>query len=580
MITKFLASLLAATIAFCAPAYAACTGNGNCALLDNGTTGKLAPINVQLAYKAIGDGIADDTTPIQNAINAACSAGGGAVYLPTGFYLISNVLNIPCSQVGLLGDGFTTAIINNSTTLDLVHFTGTLVAPINYNFIKHIRVYSNSAPSTSVASIAVSIVFATNFQMEDLSAANRTTQIYVQDTPGFIASNVWTLRGYPAVNSNDTYIGMRFTSTSAAVAAGFTNDQPRIYKYVSTALASNGSTYGTPQGATSYGLLYDGYNLRNLSCTDCDFDTTSYGAYVDGTNADGAHTADIRFTSSNSDGYGIAGFYFKNLVPVNGSAQISLTGGWTSAGVSGLSSTLSYGVYVANVAGFSMVGVSNIGNNNKGYSEGVYVTNSSNVQILGSSFYDFWQSVNLDASGGSVSKFSIVSNKFFEDSNAGSGQTAASYIDLNNSSDGVISNNTFNGTSSAQVTTAIYGVSVSNVTGVNNVCNTSIVSVCLNGVNVGYNSNTFGVGQSFTNVTGSRALSTTYTNPTHATIFVVAQCNGYGQYNATVNGVTFNVGYTSNSNTALSVYFPVPPDGTYSISVATSGSVASWYEFK
>jgi polygalacturonase len=40
-------------------------------------------------YNAAGNGVADDTTAIQNAINAANTAGGGRVYLPAGVYLLS-----------------------------------------------------------------------------------------------------------------------------------------------------------------------------------------------------------------------------------------------------------------------------------------------------------------------------------------------------------------------------------------------------------------------------------------------------------------------------------------------------------
>src|SRR4051795_8038292 len=38
------------------------------------------------AYGAVGDGIADETAPIQAAIDAARAAGGGAVLFPAGTY--------------------------------------------------------------------------------------------------------------------------------------------------------------------------------------------------------------------------------------------------------------------------------------------------------------------------------------------------------------------------------------------------------------------------------------------------------------------------------------------------------------
>lgn len=50
--------------------------------------------NVKDDYSAKGDGTTDDTTSIQNAINAAHIDGGGTVFFPTGTYLITAVLTI------------------------------------------------------------------------------------------------------------------------------------------------------------------------------------------------------------------------------------------------------------------------------------------------------------------------------------------------------------------------------------------------------------------------------------------------------------------------------------------------------
>ena len=57
------------------------------------------------AYGATGNGTTDDTTAIQNAINAAEAAGGGQVYFPPGTYLInSGPLIVDNSYVTLIGD--------------------------------------------------------------------------------------------------------------------------------------------------------------------------------------------------------------------------------------------------------------------------------------------------------------------------------------------------------------------------------------------------------------------------------------------------------------------------------------------
>lgn len=54
------------------------------------------------SYGAVGDGVTDDLTEIQAAINAAGDAGGGTVFFPPGTYLVSNRI-APRSNVTLLG---------------------------------------------------------------------------------------------------------------------------------------------------------------------------------------------------------------------------------------------------------------------------------------------------------------------------------------------------------------------------------------------------------------------------------------------------------------------------------------------
>ncbi|MCC3372124.1 glycoside hydrolase family 55 protein [Cohnella sp. REN36] len=53
-------------------------------------------------YNAVGDGTTDDMSAIQNALNAASSAGGGTVYVPPSKYLVSGTLSVP-SNVELRG---------------------------------------------------------------------------------------------------------------------------------------------------------------------------------------------------------------------------------------------------------------------------------------------------------------------------------------------------------------------------------------------------------------------------------------------------------------------------------------------
>jgi len=67
------------------------------------------------AYGAVGDGVTDDTTAIQAAIDAAETAGGGIVFLPEGSYLVTSGLTLP-SEVSLWGSGGEASVVGYSAT--------------------------------------------------------------------------------------------------------------------------------------------------------------------------------------------------------------------------------------------------------------------------------------------------------------------------------------------------------------------------------------------------------------------------------------------------------------------------------
>lgn len=66
------------------------------------------------AYSAVGDGTVDDTTAIQQAINAANTAGGGVVSFPKGTYKITSELTV-YSNITLQGVSMESSIIKQAT---------------------------------------------------------------------------------------------------------------------------------------------------------------------------------------------------------------------------------------------------------------------------------------------------------------------------------------------------------------------------------------------------------------------------------------------------------------------------------
>lgn len=64
-------------------------------------------------FGAVGDGVTDDTTGIQNALNYVASQSGGKVIIPSGIYKISATLNVS-TQVEIVGDNNWTSVLRST----------------------------------------------------------------------------------------------------------------------------------------------------------------------------------------------------------------------------------------------------------------------------------------------------------------------------------------------------------------------------------------------------------------------------------------------------------------------------------
>jgi len=72
------------------------------------------------SYGATGDGVTDDTTACQDAIDAAEAAGGGIVFFPVGSYLVSGLV-VNADNVIAAGAGWG-SILQSSSAVDLITF--------------------------------------------------------------------------------------------------------------------------------------------------------------------------------------------------------------------------------------------------------------------------------------------------------------------------------------------------------------------------------------------------------------------------------------------------------------------------
>ena len=91
-------------------------------------------------------------------------------------------------------------------------------------------------------------------------------------------------------------------------------------------------------------------------------------------------------------------------------------------------------------------------------------------------------------------------------------------------------------------------------------------------------------GQTWQNLTASRALSTTYTNSTGKPILVQAFCTAAtvnAQTTLTINSIVVATHCLAGSTTGGTVYGIVPPGGTYSVAQGgSSAAIQIWTELR
>lgn len=116
------------------------TFNGN-------SIGQSQFVNVK-EYGAVGDGVTDDSTAIQSAIDYVGGLGGGTVYLPVGVYLIGNTLSVS-SNIEILGASKEATIIKDHADLGANRLF--LIEGTDVDYIKNVS-FKNLTFKNGVAS--------------------------------------------------------------------------------------------------------------------------------------------------------------------------------------------------------------------------------------------------------------------------------------------------------------------------------------------------------------------------------------------------------------------------------------------
>jgi len=253
-------------------------------------TGVRYALNIkQSPYSCVGDGVTDDTTCFQTALDDAAAAGGYMVYAPAGTYKVTG-LTVE-GGVTLEGDGKDKTIIysvTNATILDLVQGTGT------YAFLgPKVRNLWVKGSDTGASQIGINVDDATYVRDVEISSVRvddaGSYGIYFGKVFSSSFQNIYSNsnQGYnffynsPNMPSN-YFFGLYSGDISATSPAGY-----RIKQGTFSCWSCNG--INAIAGSSGYWAVIGGKN------GDIDGDTTAYYATVNFTdcNIEGAKTSGV-----------------------------------------------------------------------------------------------------------------------------------------------------------------------------------------------------------------------------------------------------------------------------------------------
>ncbi len=123
-------------------------------------------------YGATGDGSTNDTTSIQNAINAAQTAGGGVVYFPSGTYMVaptsSPALTISNNGIRLVGANRRTAVLKKSADGILLSMSGPSADLSGLTHVRFCTVEELCMDGNSHSGLLIRLYYAGDIILRDL----------------------------------------------------------------------------------------------------------------------------------------------------------------------------------------------------------------------------------------------------------------------------------------------------------------------------------------------------------------------------------------------------------------------------
>ena len=328
----------------------------------------IKPLGVNVKdYGAIGDGVADDTTAITNAL-AAVYTLGGIVYMPSGVYKITSTINVP-NQVIIQGSTRDSSVINiahptadglhlaNGSGVEAIKFISTIARTggTNVTLLGNTSYVNNCnfsnyfvAVTAGIAGTACINPRITNSGFGSPAIGPGSGGIVLVYTAGAVIDNLQMLG--PGTGTQPDF-GLKVMQGDAlnAVNCNITRHGRALYITPATGLVVTAHTFAncffdSANGSASAVISPSGSGIYHTKFTNCWFGIAAQqGCVIDGTTyaVDGTSFSGCEFTTNTGEGLLITGTHAINT---------EITGGW-SGGNTGNGISISNGASYFTITG-------------------------------------------------------------------------------------------------------------------------------------------------------------------------------------------------------------------------------------
>ncbi len=228
-------------------------------------------------YGAVGDGSADDTAAVQNALSAAGSAGGGTVYFPAGTYKVTPsggnpALAVTGKGVRLVGAGSKAATLVKGGNGILLRMSGKGADPSGASHLSYCSVENLGFNGNSMTGLLLELYYNNNTYVRDVFMSSNNDLC-------IDAVECWDSRFYNLViesctgtpgSATQPNIWLRNSSSATSGTWGYSTDNVNQLHFIGCRLENFGTgALWITQGPAG------GNNPNGIYLTDCKFETSA-----------------------------------------------------------------------------------------------------------------------------------------------------------------------------------------------------------------------------------------------------------------------------------------------------------------